>query len=248
LYIYPEINQNSLTCANKLKQTGVRMNKFYEILRNEDYKPFVETKGGGNFSADYVSWAVMHDHLKRNFQYVEYKTHEYQITKDGTTLTLPYMLLPNGTAIVKVTLTLEDNEGDRQTHEECLAVRNFKMSAEAAPDAAQVENTIRRCIAKAGSMLTGFGIELWFGEDIKDLDYRPETLINGQKPKEGYITVDQNVKLDRLSRDPVFKGTDTSTKVKTLINSNPTEEKAQAAIDKLDKKIKELRKKQKEAA
>ena len=75
-----------------------------------------------------------------------------------------------------------------------------------------------------------------------------KTLINGQKPKEGYITVDQNVKLDRLSRDPVFKGTDTSTKVKTLINSNPTEEKAQAAIDKLDKKIKELRKKQKEAA
>ena len=52
-----------------IKTTGVRMNKFYEILRNEDYKPFVETKGGSNFSADYVSWAVMHDYLKKNFQY-----------------------------------------------------------------------------------------------------------------------------------------------------------------------------------
>ena len=179
------------------------MNEFYSTLRNENYKPYVETKGGGNFSADYVSWAVMHDYLKRNFQYVNYKIHEYTITKDNTALTLPYMLLPNGTAIVKVTLTLEDNNGDKHSHEECLAVRNFKMTAETSPDAAQVENTIRRCIAKAGSMLTGFGIELWFGEDIKDLDYRPETLLNGKVPTEGHITVDQNLKLDRLSRDTV---------------------------------------------
>ena len=217
------------------------MNEFYSTLRNEDYKPYVETKGGGNFSADYVSWAVMHDYLKRNFQYVNYKIHEYTITKDNTALTLPYMLLPNGTAIVKVTLTLEDNSGDKHSHEECLAVRNFKMSAETSPDAAQVENTIRRCIAKAGSMLTGFGIELWFGEDIKDLDYRPETLLNGKVPTEGHITVDQNVKLDRLSRDPVFKGTDTSKKVRELINANPTEDKAQKAIEKLQAKIKKLR-------
>ena len=217
------------------------MNEFYSTLRNENYKPYVETKGGGNFSADYVSWAVMHDYLKRNFQYVNYKIHEYTITKDNTALTLPYMLLPNGTAIVKVTLTLEDNNGDKHSHEECLAVRNFKMTAETSPDAAQVENTIRRCIAKAGSMLTGFGIELWFGEDIKDLDYRPETLLNGKVPTEGHITVDQNVKLDRLSRDPVFKGTDTSKKVRELINANPTEDKAQKAIEKLQAKIKKLR-------
>ena len=217
------------------------MNEFYSTLRNENYKPYVETKGGGNFSADYVSWAVMHDYLKRNFQYVNYKIHEYTITKDNTALTLPYMLLPNGTAIVKVTLTLEDNNGDKHSHEECLAVRNFKMSAETSPDAAQVENTIRRCIAKAGSMLTGFGIELWFGEDIKDLDYRPETLLNGKVPTEGHITVDQNVKLDRLSRDPVFKGTDTSKKVRELIDANPTKDKAQNAIEKLQAKIKKLR-------
>ena len=217
------------------------MNEFYSTLRNENYKPYVETKGGGNFSADYVSWAVMHDYLKRNFQYVNYKIHEYTITKDNTALTLPYMLLPNGTAIVKVTLTLEDNNGDKHSHEECLAVRNFKMTAETSPDAAQVENTIRRCIAKAGSMLTGFGIELWFGEDIKDLDYRPETLLNGKVPTEGHITVDKNVKLDRLSRDPVFKGTDTSKKVRELIDANPTEDKAQKAIEKLQAKIKKLR-------
>tara|TARA_R100000742_G_C4275906_1_gene96634 strand:+ start:799 stop:1512 length:714 start_codon:yes stop_codon:yes gene_type:complete len=150
------------------------MNKFYSTLRNENYKPFVETKGGGKFSADYLSWAVMHDYLKKNFQYVNYKIHEYTVVKEnGTSLTVPYMLLPNGTAIVKITLTLEDNDGDKHSHEECLAIRNHSMQAASSPDCAQVENTIRRCIAKAGSMLTGFGIELWFGEDIRDLDYNP---------------------------------------------------------------------------
>ena len=222
------------------------MNKFYSTLRNEDYKPFVETKGGGKFSADYISWAAMHDYLKKNFQYVEYKIHEYTIVKEGTTLTVPYMLIPNGSALVKVTLTLEDNDGDRHSHEECLAVRNHSMQAAKAPDSAQIENTIRRCIAKAGSMLTGFGVELWFGEDIKDLDYRPETLINGKRPTNGHITVDQNVKLDRLSRDPVFNGTETQKKIKDLINKNPTEKAAQDAIDKLEIKVKELRTKAKE--
>ena len=210
------------------------MNKFYSTLRNEDYKPFVETKGGGKFSADYISWAAMHDYLKKNFQYVEYKIHEYTIVKEGTTLTVPYMLIPNGSALVKVTLTLEDNDGDRHSHEECLAVRNHSMQAAKAPDSAQIENTIRRCIAKAGSMLTGFGIELWFNEDIRDLDYRPESLINGKQPTKGHITVEQNVKLERLSRDPAFAGTDTQKKVRALIDSNPTEEKAQQAIRKLE--------------
>ena len=60
-------------------------------------------------------------------------------------------------------------------------------------------------------------------------------------PTEGHITVDQNVKLDRLSRDPVFKGTDTSKKVRELINANPTKDKAQNAIEKLQAKIKKLR-------
>ena len=222
------------------------MKEFYSILRNEDYKPYVETKGGANFSADYVSWAVMHDYLKRNFQYVNYKIHEYTITKDGTTLTIPYMLMPNGTAVVKVTLSVEDADGDEHQHQECLAVRNFKMQAETNPDSAQVENTIRRCIAKAASMLTGFGIELWFGEDIKDLDYRPETLLNGKKPVDGHITVDQNVKLDRLSRDPALKDTDTAKKTKEWMNTNPTEKQADDAINKLVERISDAKNKTKE--
>ena len=185
------------------------MNKFYSTLRNEDYKPFVETKGGGKFSADYISWAAMHDYLKKNFQYVEYKIHEYTIVKEGTTLTVPYMLIPNGSALVKVTLTLEDNDGDRHSHEECLAVRNHSMQAAKAPDSAQIENTIRRCIAKAGSMLTGFGIELWFGEDIKDLDYNPDipnhAELKGNTKGEVKRLAKDAPKLKRLSNSKYFK-------------------------------------------
>tara|TARA_A100001011_G_scaffold202987_1_gene211392 strand:- start:227 stop:901 length:675 start_codon:yes stop_codon:yes gene_type:complete len=224
------------------------MNLFYETLRNEDYKPFVETKGNGKFQASYVSWAVMHDAIKKSFQYVDYKVHEYTLTKDGTSFTVPYMQMPDGSAMVKVTLTVTDNDGDNHSHEECLAVRNLRMSAESRPDAAQIENTIRRCIAKAGSMLTGFGIELWFNEDIKDLDYRPETLMNGNRPTEGGITVDQNVKLDALSRDPAFKGKQMQAKMKSFINTNPSEKEAAKVIKDLEAKKKEKKTKVKEAA
>lgn len=149
------------------------MSKFYSTLRDADYKPFVSTKGGSSFSADYLSWAVVHDFLKKHFQYVNYKIHEYAITKEGYSLIVPYMINPDGSAMVKITLTVVDLDGDEHEHQECLAVRDYRMQATSSPDAAQIENTIRRCIAKAGSMLSGFGIELWFGEDIKDLGYKP---------------------------------------------------------------------------
>ena len=112
------------------------------------------------------------------------------------------------------------------------------MQAESNPNAAQIENTFRRCVAKAVSMATGFGLELWYNEDIRDLDYKPETLIDGQATVKGNITVDQNVKLDRLSRDPVFKGSDMQKQVKEFIASQPTEKEAEEKINKLQEMIK----------
>ena len=76
-------------------------------------------------------------------------------------------------------------------------------------------------------------------EDADSMDNRPETLINGKLPKAGHITVDQNVKLERLSRDPKFKGADMQKQVKEFINSNPTTEEADAKILKLNTIIKE---------
>lgn len=183
------------------------MNKFYDTLRNEEYKQFVEKKG----KYDYLSWAVAVDFANKCFQYVEYEIQNYTITtSNGSTLRVPYMLLPNSTAMVKIILKVTDFDGDVREHEECLAIRDQRNRAVVNPDSAQVENAIRRCLAKAISMLTGFGIELWFGEDIKDLDYHPEIPnyeeLKGNTGGEVKSRSNNEVKLIKLSNDVLFKG------------------------------------------
>ena len=173
----------------------------YQILRNEEYKKFVESKGNARFSADYLSWAVAWDKFKKNFQYCSYKVREYHIEIAGNTLKVPYMVLPNQTAMVTVDLHYETFDGDEHTHTETLAIRDHTMKAVVDPSSAQVENAIRRCVAKAVSMATGFGIELWFGEDLKDMEDTEEKLMNGDKPVSGMITPEQSRKLDALMRD-----------------------------------------------
>jgi len=78
-------------------------------------------------------------------------------------------------------------------------------------------------------------------EDSDSMDNREQTLLNGKKPTKGHITIDQNIKLDRLSRDPALKGTDTPAKVRKLIDDNPTEERADKAIVKLQNAIKKAK-------
>lgn len=78
-------------------------------------------------------------------------------------------------------------------------------------------------------------------EDSDSMDNREQTLLNGKKPTKGHITVDQNLKLDRLSRDPALKGTNTPAKVRKLIDDNPTEERADKAIVKLQNAIKKAK-------
>jgi len=173
----------------------------YDLLRLEDYKPFVETKHAGKFNADYLSWAVAWDKLKKNFPYASYKIKEYHIAINGNNLTLPYMVLPNQTGLVRIDLVVVDNVGDEHTHTEILAIRDNRMQAVTDPDACQIENTIRRCVAKGVSMMTGFGIELWFGEDIKDLDYQKPKHFTGEEVVIGKVTQDQTIKLDSLMRN-----------------------------------------------
>ena len=78
-------------------------------------------------------------------------------------------------------------------------------------------------------------------EDSDSMDNRVQTLLNGKKPIKGHKTVDQNLKLDRLSRDPALKGTDTPAKVRKLIDENPTEDRAAKAIVKLQNAIKKAK-------
>lgn len=192
----------------------------FEILRPMDYTKHVENKSHGKFDADYLSWAVCWSRIKSVDPNAYYIKH-------------PVEFYPDGSAEVHIELRYSDQNGDESIHHEYLAVRDFRMQAESNPNAAQIENTFRRCVAKAVSMATGFGLELWYNEDIRDLDYRQETLIDGQKTQPGKITVDQNIRLDTLSRDPVFKGTNMSKQVRDFIASIPTEEEAKEKISKL---------------
>jgi len=169
----------------------------YDVLRLEEYKQFVEKKG----KFDYLSWAVAWDKVKRNFPYARYKAREYDVIIGGNTLTLPYMVLPNQTAMVKVDVWITDANNDEHVGTMELAIRDNRNQAVVDPDSAQVENSIRRCLAKAVSAVTGFGIELWFGEDIKGLDYTKETHFTGHELKIGNATGKQTRKLDELRRN-----------------------------------------------
>tara|TARA_R100001244_G_scaffold46192_2_gene41381 strand:+ start:101 stop:718 length:618 start_codon:yes stop_codon:yes gene_type:complete len=181
----------------------------FKTLRNDDYAHSVEKKG----KFDYLSWAICWDKMKEYDPSARYEL--VDIIETGQS------------KLVHVRLTYWDqNQEEHCTHDEYLAVRNYRNQAESNPDAAQVENAFRRAIAKAVSMATGFGLDLWINEDIRDLDYVPES-IKGKTPVKGGMTVDQSVKLDRLSRNKLLKENEQD-KVNTLLKDTSVSEEATA--------------------
>tara|TARA_R100000808_G_C2145367_1_gene153186 strand:+ start:221 stop:868 length:648 start_codon:yes stop_codon:yes gene_type:complete len=78
-------------------------------------------------------------------------------------------------------------------------------------------------------------------DDTKDadaMDNREQTINGWFTPSQGHVTVEQWVKIDRLSRDAAFKGTGKSKKVIEFIKTNPTEPEVDKAIESLEKQIK----------
>ena len=170
----------------------------WDSLRNDSYKDYIETLKGASFNADYLTWSVCWDKLKEFDQTAHYEmvTYEYE--------SKPFCGIMNtdGTVMVHARIYYEDKNGDPNTHDEYLAVRDFRNNAVVNPDTAQIENTFRRAVAKGVSMLTGFGIGLWMNEDVRELEsYRPETHPDGSRPKPGMITVAQTVKPNALRLD-----------------------------------------------
>ncbi len=190
----------------------------YHILRKDDYKVAIEQKG----KFDYLSWAICWDKLK-------------QIDPDAR-YELVAIIDTGQSKMVHVRLHY-DFDGLESTHDEYLAVRDYRNQAVANPDAAQVENTFRRAIAKAISMATGYGLDLWINEDIRDLDYIPNS-INGKMPVKGGITPDQRVKLDRLSRSNYLKDGGKKRILDIMNDPNTTEETAKQRIEEIETAIK----------
>ena len=165
-------------------------------LSNENYEAEKETLNTG-YSADYLSWSVCWDKLKQLYPTAVHEKVVYNY--DGKPLF--GIMMPDGTMEVHCRIIYETRDGNTYTHNEYLAVRDKRNQALSNPDSAQVENTYRRALAKGVSTLTGYGISLWMNEDLREI-MRTETRMDGKEPQKGEITVDQNVKLDKLSRDP----------------------------------------------
>ena len=195
----------------------------FHILRHDEYKNSVEQKG----KFDYLSWAVCWDKLKEIDPNARYELVEVIETGQSK--------------MVHVQLHYEV-DGDELVHNEYLAVRDFRNQAVSNPDAAQVENTFRRAVAKAVSMATGFGLDLWINEDIRDLDYVPNS-INGEMPVKGGTTPEQRVKLDRLSRSNYLSPQGKKRVTQIMNDANTTQEDADLRIKEINAIIKERKEK-----
>ena len=221
-------------------------NKVFETLSKINVNDMTEKKG--RFT--YLSWSDAVNVVKSNFPDTTWKNQEFVIEHNGGKYTVPYMLDPiTGHGFVKCTVTIEG-----QDHEQTHPILNHLNKPIAKPDSYAINTAQQRCLAKCLS-LHGLGLYIYQGEDLpvltkeeedqQEIDKvydRPETLLNGKTPVEGGITVDQNVKLDRLSRDPVFKGSDTQSVIRTYIDTMPTKESADKAITKLQNKIINIKK------
>lgn len=195
----------------------------FHILRHDEYKNSVEQKG----KFDYLSWAVCWDKLKEIDPNARYE--------------LVQLIDTGQSKMVHVQLHYEV-DGDELVHNEYLAVRDFRNQAVSNPDAAQVENTFRRAVAKAVSMATGFGLDLWINEDIRDLEYIPNS-INGAMPVKGGITPDQRTTLDRLSRSNYLSPQGKKRVVEIMNNTETTQEDAELRISEIKAIIKERKEK-----
>jgi len=166
----------------------------YAVLRNEDIKGMTEQKG----RFDYLSWAKAWDLVKQFFPRCDYKVKKFPTELGGNKYLLPYTILPDASALVFVEIEIEDREGDTHNATMELAVTDNSNRSVKNPDSVQIQNTIRRCLAKGLSTLTGLGIELWAGEDIKLIDYKKETHVTGDDIIPGMVTGDQSRKLNEM--------------------------------------------------
>lgn len=109
----------------------------------------------------YLSWAwawaeVLKLDPAATWEAVEYPTPDGQL--------MPCMFLPDGSAMVKVKVTIGD-----KTRACALPVMNHRNQAIKGPDAFAINTAIQRCFVKAIAM-HGLGLYIYAGEDVPEMD------------------------------------------------------------------------------
>lgn len=126
----------------------------------------VEKKNG----LSYLSWAWAWAEVLKIDPDAQWIAHEYG--PQGSEV--PYMQLPDGSCMVKVTVTIKGS------HKSCLLpVMNHRNQAIKGPDAFAVNTAIMRCMTKAVSM-HGLGLYIYAGEDLPEDEGSPS--FRGKNP------------------------------------------------------------------
>jgi hypothetical protein len=116
-----------------------------------------ESKNGLTYLAWAWAWATVLQHdPEAQWEVWEYKA------PDGAVL--PCMFLPDGSAMVKVAVTIKG-----KTRSCMLPVMNHKNQAIKGPDAFQINTALQRCGVKAIAM-HGLGLYIYAGEDLPPMD------------------------------------------------------------------------------
>ena len=133
------------------------MNELLTINVNEK----TEKKNG----LSYLSWAWAWAEVLKHDPEATWEAIEYQ-QPDGTVA--PCMYLGNGTAMVKVKVTIKG-----RVRACVLPVMDHRNKAIPQPDAFAVNTAIMRCMTKAVSM-HGLGLYIYAGEDLPEVDHEAE--------------------------------------------------------------------------
>jgi hypothetical protein len=109
----------------------------------------------------YLSWAWAWATVLQHDPEAQLEATEYR-APDGSMM--PCMFLPDGSAMVKVSVTING-----KTRSNVLPVMNHKNQAIKGPDAFQINTAIQRCGVKAIAM-HGLGLYIYAGEDLPPMD------------------------------------------------------------------------------
>jgi len=129
---------------------------YTEHLYQVDCSKNIEKKNG----LSYLSWAWAWTTVLKIDPAATWEAHEYGLHGQE----LPFMTLPDGSAMVKVTVTIKG-----QAKSCVLPVMNHRNQAIKGPDAFAVNTAIMRCMVKAIA-LHGLGLFIYAGEDLPEED------------------------------------------------------------------------------
>ena len=207
----------------------------FEVLNNIDVSKYVKSKG--RFS--YLPWADAWNIVKTNFPDARYENKLFNVKIDNNELTIPYSIDHNGYAYVQTTVYIND-----EVQTEDFPVLNHVNKAIQNPNSFEVNTALKRALAKACANF-GLGLYIYRGEDLPESNdasnVKTQTRLDGSIPKKGEITVEQNVKLDRLMRNALLTDPEMK-KIKAWTKGTPSEEMATEKIDMISKLINKRKK------